>query len=152
MASSSLDAPWTLKDAISLIQLLEPMLRVNGFSLGVTGSVLFKGKSKKDLDLIVYPMVCTDKTDFNKARKTLKIFGMKLHEVIIGGKLTALNVNQMHKYWRSKGSLDEKEVEVWNHNGKRVDVFFLRSPSLSSGLFCGKCGSSGTCENCGGHQ
>lgn len=28
--------------------------------------------------------------------------------------------------WERKGSLDSKHVEVWDYNGKRVDLFFLR--------------------------
>jgi hypothetical protein len=43
-----------IEDALLLIRELEPAFAAEGYHLGLTGSVLYKGESEKDLDLIAY--------------------------------------------------------------------------------------------------
>lgn len=115
MGNTRIDATWQLSEALVLVEKLAPLLEASGFSIGLTGSVLKRGHSKHDLDLIIYPMQSTASTDFHFARAVLVSFGMNVH-------LTAAEVQRA---WRRRGSLDEKEVEVWDYNRKRIDFFFL---------------------------
>lgn len=93
------------------------MLAEAGFHLGLTGSVLFKGSSSKDLDLIVYPREYLGDPDANyhSAVKALKEAGGR----------RAVPYATVQRFWREKGSEDRKCVEQWDWDGKRVDVFFL---------------------------
>lgn len=45
----------TIESAIALIRQIEPVLAANGYHCALTGSVLFKGSSEKDVDVILYP-------------------------------------------------------------------------------------------------
>ncbi len=45
---------WNLDTAIPVAQLLEPIAVKHGYHIGLNGSVLYRGSSNNDLDLIVY--------------------------------------------------------------------------------------------------
>lgn len=64
-----------IEDALTLIRELEPKFSDVGYHLGLTGSVLYKGESEKDLDLIAYPHDARVKTmsrgGFSEFLKTL---------------------------------------------------------------------------------
>lgn len=47
---------WMLSEGIEICSALKPMLEPFGYCIGLTGSVLFKGESENDLDLILYPL------------------------------------------------------------------------------------------------
>jgi predicted nucleotidyltransferase len=111
---------WTMRDAIRLLQDIDPLLRAVGWGVGLTGSVLTKGESTDDLDLIVYPLN-DGKVDRDKLRETMESWGWKLKH----------DVEVVHRAWRRLKSTDCKHVEVWethvpNETGKRVDLFILR--------------------------
>lgn len=116
MGNTRFDAAWTLAETATFVQALAPTLAASGFGVGVTGSVLTKGQSQHDLDIIVYPLQSTASTDIAKAKLALVEAGMACH----------LGADVLKRVWRKKGSLDEKEVEVWRFGKKRVDVFFLK--------------------------
>jgi len=116
MANTKFDSAWTLSEATALLQGIAPGLLVRGFAVGLTGSVLTKGSSQHDLDIVVYPMQSTMDTDWEVARDTL----------IASGFVCLITADDVRKAWRRKGSLDMKSVEVWTFNKRRVDVFFLR--------------------------
>jgi hypothetical protein len=116
MGNTKFDAAWSLQEAIVFVQGLVHSLEIRGFAVGLTGSVLTKGSSMHDLDIIVYPLQSTPTTDINDAKNALKAAGMMCH----------LGAETLKEVWRRKGSLDEKEVEVWRFKEKRVDVFFLK--------------------------
>lgn len=44
----------TILDALDLVKKIQPKLQENNLNCALTGSVLFSGKSEKDIDLIVY--------------------------------------------------------------------------------------------------
>jgi hypothetical protein len=44
---------WNLKKALKLIRKLQPKIHKTGYHLGLCGGVLNKGKSSKDLDLVL---------------------------------------------------------------------------------------------------
>lgn len=115
-AQASFRTPWTLDEALRLCRELRPFLVSAGFDVGLTGGTLTRGRSEKDVDIIVYPLQSNgEATGRNNAREALTRFGMRLfcgREELAAG-------------WKDRGSNDQKWVEVWEHQGRRVDVFFL---------------------------
>ena len=117
MANTKYDTRWSLEEALSLIRRISPGLKVAGFYVGLTGSVLTVGASQHDLDLIVYPAQSTVTTDFSLARYILISEGWEVY----------IPAERVQYHWRKKGNNDTKEVEVWlTGDNRRVDVFFLR--------------------------
>jgi hypothetical protein len=106
---------WTLPEGRRLIQRLERHLRPHYFS-ALAGSVLYRGRSAKDLDVVILPM--------HAGRCVLA-------EIYTG--LTAAGLEQrvsaarVQRHWRSKGITDTKHVEVWHpcsgvYEGRRIDI------------------------------
>jgi predicted nucleotidyltransferase len=116
VANTRYDSGWTLGEAQALLSGIAPGLLMKGFAVGLTGSVLTKGQSEHDLDIVLYPMQFTVATNWEVAREALTNAGFEC----------LLPVDTVHASWRRKGFLDEKFVEVWLFNKRRVDVFFLR--------------------------
>jgi len=46
---------WTIEEGISFVRKLEDHLRDKGFHVALSGGVLWRGSSTKDLDVILYP-------------------------------------------------------------------------------------------------
>jgi hypothetical protein len=46
---------WQLSEAVEVLREVESIITPYGFHCGLTGSVLYKGESNKDLDIILYP-------------------------------------------------------------------------------------------------
>lgn len=111
--------PWTLEEAVTFIRALEEPLRLAGWGIGLTGSVLFRGSSSKDLDIIVYPLTSNANREPEDVYEVLKAYPRRM---------TRLRTKeQLHEIWREKGSDDEKHVESWTiDHVLRVDIFFLR--------------------------
>lgn len=109
------DAHWDIEKARTLIEpLIKPMWAA-GFFIGIAGSVFTKGKSDKDLDLVLAPLT-TAHVDLDAAKAVLKAHGWTPY----------VDRETVTAQWRKVGSLDEKHVEVWLHEDRRVDVFFLK--------------------------
>lgn len=106
---------WELDEALALVRSLQEELLPVGWAVGLTGSVLFKGYSDKDLDLIFYPRT-TAKVDVPELFQVLERMGFKAW----------LTVEQIHKIWRQIGSADQKNVSSWKYGRRRVDVFILK--------------------------
>lgn len=47
---------WTLENAISDARSLNPLLKEVGYCIALTGGVLFRGESAKDVDFVLYPL------------------------------------------------------------------------------------------------
>lgn len=105
---------WTLEEGLEVVRWFAPILADCGFGIGLTGSVLTKGTSNKDLDIIVYPL-CTDSVVIAEAKIALVLCGAERKY----GRSTVTDA------WRKKGSTDNKHVEIWTYKGRRIDVFFL---------------------------
>lgn len=91
-------------------------MQTAGYHIGLTGSVLNRGESEHDLDLILYP-TSTVRQDVDALENVLKRAGLekRFDRVFI------------QKVWRKKGSLDTKHVEAWlDTNGRRIDIFLLK--------------------------
>lgn len=106
---------WTLEEAVEICCLLTHRFLPIGYLVALTGSVLTKGRSRKDLDLVVYPYT-TAVQDQEAVRLSLVEMGMVLR----------FPVATVHARWRSIGSKDEKHVEVWMFGMRRIDLFFLK--------------------------
>lgn len=106
---------WTLTQAVDFLTRLQAHLRPRWF-VGLTGSVLYSGgHSRNDLDVLVYP-ASSAHPDIEGLKASLESFGLKLlydRDVVV-------------RRWRRLGSDDCKHVEVWEHEGRRVDLFFVQ--------------------------
>lgn len=105
---------WSLEQAVELCRLLSAHLKPVGYAVGLTGSVLTAGQSKKDLDLIVFPLD-TSAADGRRLNECLLEFGFRL----------LYTTDVVRARWARLGSQDAKVVSVWQYEGKRVDLFFL---------------------------
>ncbi len=106
---------WPLEEGLTLVQELSGPLLEKGWAIGLTGSVLLKCHSDKDLDIMVYPMSTTGTHTAEDVHVVLIKAGLKL----------VRTSEEVQAYWREKGSLDEKHVEAWGFRGRRVDVFYF---------------------------
>lgn len=108
--------PWTFEESITFVRNLEIILKPLGFNVGLTGSVLYKGESSNDLDVIIFPHN-TGKIDMEPVNDTLVKMGLTL----LADRAKVANI------WARKGSTDAKHVEAWKTSkGQKVDLFFLR--------------------------
>ena len=105
---------WTLDQAQIFCTELEK--NITNFGVGLTGSVLKNKQSSKDLDIILYPLSSNADNNLETLKSQLINFGMTLF----------IPNEQVIKHWRKKGSIDEKYVEIWLYNNKRVDIFLLK--------------------------
>lgn len=115
MASTEFDHPWKLDEAVAFVRHLQPFVFAAGFHAGLLGSVLTKGESSKDLDVLLYPHT-TAKVDLEGLYRAMVEAGMK--RVV-----PFANVCRVRAQVKS---FDTKHVEVWEHEKRRIDVFFLR--------------------------
>lgn len=115
MSSSVVDARWTREEALEVCAAIEVPLKKVGWAIALSGSLLTKGKSTKDFDLIVYPYT-TANADKMAVKTLLLSMGFTcVHEEAV-----------VKETWKRLGSSDTKHVEVWaTDQNKRVDLFFL---------------------------
>lgn len=106
---------WSLAQALELHNALLPVARSAGFCVALTGGVLREGSSHHDVDVIFYPLQAPV-GDVSVLKDALRGFGM----------VQRADREAVTARWRSRGSLDEKWVEVWDLDDRRIDVFFLR--------------------------
>jgi hypothetical protein len=106
------DRSWTLEEGIKFARKLELDLAPLGYHCAITGSVLYKGRSEKDLDIMIYPhdsTKCNEKTQQEVEKMLDKIHGIQIELI------------DRMKY------PDEKNV-YWSYDtsGKRIDFFFVK--------------------------
>ena len=107
---------WTLDSALDFIRELHHVLNEAGFAAALTGSVLIRGESDNDLDLVIYPLNAAE-CSFTALREGLEGAGMKIK----------FPRHIVARAWHSRGSNDIKTVEAWETpGGRRVDLFLLR--------------------------
>lgn len=104
------ESMWTLEEGVKFIRWIEPKLAEKGFHCALTGGVIFKGKSVKDLDVIVYPHTAEGMPDFDSVWPLITDWC----------KSETQNSCQGTSQIR-----DEKDVRWLQARGKRVDFFFL---------------------------
>jgi hypothetical protein len=105
---------WTLADALPLLREVQTVVQPFGYHVGLAGSVLTKGFSYNDMDMILYP-ASTARQPKGDVTATLVDLGMRqIH-----------TFEKVRTAWKRMGSNDTKHVEKWDYQGKPVDVFFL---------------------------
>lgn len=109
--------PWTLPEALVTVRALERRVRPLGYFTGLTGGVLYRGSSKKDLDVILCPLNASAEVDHGPAYDAMRSLGW----------VRTADADRVRRVWRAAGSTDTKHVEVWlTADRRRVDVMFLR--------------------------
>jgi hypothetical protein len=104
-----------LTGALILARVLEEALAPVGFHVGLIGSVLIKGQSSNDLDLVLFP------------NSTAKIDVLEVWQQLHKAGLRPVKTRaQVARAWEYSGSRDAKHVEVWMYQNRRVDLFFMR--------------------------
>lgn len=121
---------WVLAEAVEFVRYIQSAVEPYGFHVAMAGSVLTKGHSDNDLDMILYPTS-------TKAAASTEKFGVVPREYLSqvlykAGMKRMCDRDFVTKMWRKTGSDDEKHVEVWRctagipaFEGRRVDIFFL---------------------------
>lgn len=104
---------WSRDRAIYLITNIQPELMAKGWFVALAGGVLTRGWSDHDLDLVAVPMDSTS-VNVDAVRDVLARYGYgRTHDA-----------NDMRNHWRTKGSTDNKVVEVFSDGCKRIDVIY----------------------------
>jgi len=102
---------WTQAEAIVMLSALEPELAMQGFHCALTGSVLYRGTSTKDLDVIIYPHHKKGQVDFDLSgvKSFLRIY------------FQSSKINDCSSTSQER---DDKQV-CWlkTNNQKRIDFF-----------------------------
>ncbi len=99
---------WKLDEAIQLINKISYPVNIYDYYIGLTGSVLYKGESTNDLDLIFYPK----NNCHEDYRPVLAVLERELQ-------LTKIEVFSFEK------NPDHKLVFVgWDGTGKKYNFFF----------------------------
>lgn len=106
---------WTLEQGVEACRVIQAAVQPLGFHVGLAGSVLTKGSSTKDLDVIVYPHNRTERPPVEEVHDALREIGVKL----------TWDRKFIDEIRVKKGSTDTKHVEAFLYQGKRIDVFFL---------------------------
>lgn len=109
-----MNAPaWTLFTALPVVISLENHLSRVGFHVGLTGSVLHKGTSQKDLDVIVLP---------RKSR------GAGANEIFPAQEaIEAFFSKRLHMCVSTPEKPRDAKLVFWlrDSQGRRIDFFFL---------------------------
>jgi hypothetical protein len=106
---------WAIHEALEFVRMLEAHLAPVGFHATIAGSVLHKGESPNDLDVILFPHD-TGSIDMPKVFEALEEAGLKPKH----------SRAAVARAWERQESADTKHVEVWTFGERRVDLFFLR--------------------------
>lgn len=103
---------WNLNEGVEFIRNLELVLDKIGYHSGLTGSVLYKGFSEKDLDVMVYPHKTTNE-------KTVE-------EVLTVLEVASIKVVEQRDHTGFTNCADSKTVYHCEWKGKRIDFFFVK--------------------------
>jgi len=100
--------------AIEICNEIEKKLAPIGYHCGLTGSVLHKGGSNKDIDIIIYPHQISEEKPMQEILDTI-------------GASTGMYQSQGVAHpSKITPSTTDKLVVVSDYNGIRVDFFFLK--------------------------
>lgn len=109
--------PWTLDDGIAFARQLEIELGARFWHCAIGGSVLHKGASDKDLDVVCFPRKANEPPQHADRTRALRRMGCTRE----------LDRADVRRSWRERGILDTKHVEVWACPlGRRIDIMVLQ--------------------------
>ena len=100
---------WDINRGIVIAQLIESIVVKLGYHVALTGSVLIKGESDKDLDVMIYPHKTTSCSPREEVMEKMSQSGF--------GEF-------IHAKHTTYG--DDKVVFITDFAGQRVDVFFVQ--------------------------
>lgn len=100
---------WFEQDGVQLVRELDKLARSFGYTTALTGGVLFKGYSFKDLDIIFYRLRTKDADRWEEFKQALIKFGFSDWE-----------------YRTPYHAGDSKQVYFTKYNGRRIDIFILQ--------------------------
>ena len=104
---------WTRDQAFYVIERLEPIMAVLGAHVALGGSVVYRGQSCKDLDIIIYP--------HNKQEQ--EVWDTYPLKEALNKFFSGSNMNDCKGFSQVR---DGKQVSwLKTPKGKRVDFFFL---------------------------
>lgn len=104
---------WNREEAFWVIERLEPEMAKLGAHCALTGSILYRGTSDKDLDIVLYPHIAhKDKFDWIPVKQALARFFSATETNDCGG-TSQIRDNKMVSW-------------LTTPKGKRVDFFFLQ--------------------------
>ncbi len=114
---------WTIANCFGVLQKVEQVAKQHGYHVALGGSVMYRGESSKDLDIIVYPHNSNRVTELN-------LRGFQLSIISIGFS----NIYKMDKY---DDNGDTKLVWIADYKPlgptgitKRVDFLFPYNSAL----------------------
>lgn len=100
---------WERDEVLGIIEKLQPTLLPH-YHAGLWGSVLTKGSSTKDFDLIIISHDSDVRNNYDE----------------IAEKLTAFGFTDRERFDRKNPFYNEcRHIEKWKYDGRRVDVFNL---------------------------
>lgn len=103
----------TLQEGLEFCREIEERLVKIGYHCGLTGSILYKGESEKDIDIIIYPHQVSKQLPVN-------------HILGVIGAHTNMYLNQGNKVKDEiVPSCTDKVIVVADYKKVRVDLFFL---------------------------
>lgn len=101
---------WTLADALPFLREIQVLVRPLGYHVGLVGSVLTKGFSHNDLDMVLYP--ASSKTPQSKGNVVVALVGIGMRRIIRANKS------------RQRG-VDRVRTTTSTYGGETVDILFL---------------------------
>jgi hypothetical protein len=107
---------WSRRSGYALIQLLERALKPH-YHVALAGSVLMRGESEHDLDLIIFP------------HKAQHFVLQEIHDGLRNHMNLIVTRDRLRELWAKRGITDTKHVEVWEFRSKRVDVIIFGGPT-----------------------
>lgn len=113
----ALKTKWSLEEALALVRELEETVSVFGWHVGLTGGVLKRGYSEKDVDIIAYPHKrgLFPKFDIDNLYTGLRLLGFQRTH----------SRKRVKRGWALAGSKDRKWVEIWARKGRRMDLMVM---------------------------
>lgn len=105
---------WTLESGLATARTIENVAKDAGFHVALAGSVMYAGKSYKDLDLIVFPHHAQESLTEDMERVLYKLGFTKTQDA-----------DEVSEGWIGY-TKDSKKVERWaDTEGRRIDLFWL---------------------------
>ncbi len=106
---------WNRLESLAVFESLEPIVAKLGYHCALAGSVLYRGHSDKDLDIILYPHNTEDGLSIDQLWGNLV------------GHFVPMECGKCASGYAARSKRDDKQVRWMKFsNGKRIDFFFLK--------------------------
>lgn len=118
--------PWTLREALTILNVLTPTIQSRGYYPALSGSILRPPyTSTKDVDIVLFPYKMNGPMDYEGLVKDLEEkFSIR----------RTVRCSEIHKIWASQfAEPDTKHVEVFTTPlpyRRRIDLITVPSPGV----------------------